>query len=381
VILAVGAVVMVVPQTVDIVRWHADHSPPPAADPRLWPTTLAPPKAANGTPRPDIYVIIPDDYERADAHKRYFNYDDSKFLSKLEERGFVVAHDNRSPYSDSESNVASLLNMDYLTNFGELLGSESEDVRLVQRVSENSRAARLLSSIGYDYIHLDTDEVSFAGGNPGISPLAPPDSFVNLVMRKSILRELGGPLGFDQGATNARFRSAIRSKFAELGSLPSGSRPKFVVFHTLLPHDPYMYDEHGGSVTYTAKKDIDLSNDAGRAAYIRQLEHTQVLLLDAVDQILARSPKPPAIIIEADEGFSAQPEVFGEAAGRDIRVKGLSAFHLPGVDNPRLPDPPNSVNALRVVFNEYFGTDYEMLDSVSHAEGDFPYQGEEIGVR
>ena len=379
-ILTVAAAAMVVPQVVNVVTWQASHSLPSATDPRLWPTSLEVPNVPSGVRPPDIYVIIPDDYARADVLQEYFHYDNSEFLTQLEQRGFIVSVDNRSPYSDSESNVASLLNMDYLTNFGNVLGDESQDVRLVKRVSEDNRAARLLSSIGYDYIQLDTDEVSFAGGNPGISSFAAPDSFANLLMRKTILREIGGPIGFDQSATEARYRDAIRSEFAKLGAIPDGPRPKFVVFHTLIPHDPYVYDERGRSVTYRADADIDLSSDAGRAAYIRQLRYTSQLLLDAVDQILANATTPPVIVIAADEGFQAEPEVFGEAAGREIRVKGLSAFYLPGLDHPSLPDPPNSVNDLRIVFNDYLGTHYAMLDSVSYAEGDFPYQGEEIDV-
>jgi hypothetical protein len=88
------------------------------------------------------------------------------------------------------------------------------------------------------------------------------------------------------------------------------------------------------------------------------------------------------IVLQADEGFSSEPEVFGEEAMLDIRVKGLSAFYLPGIDRPGVPDPPNSVNALRFVFNLYLGTHYEMLDSASYAEGDLPYDfSQEIPVR
>ena len=271
--------------------------------------------------------------------------------------------------------------MDYLTNFPRVLGKDSQDVRPVQRVSEDSRAARLLTSIGYDYVHLDTDEVTFAGGNPGISPLAPPDSFLNLWLRKSILRQVGGPLGFNQAATDERFRKSIRSEFSELHSIPTGTKPKFVVFHTLLPHDPYIFGAQGQSVTFPVQSDLDLSSDAGRAHYLRQLEFTSQQLLDSIDQILAHAKTPPVIVVQADEGFQAEPEVFGEAAMEDIRVKGLSAFYLPRLDQPGVPTPPNSVNVLRFVFNHYLGTHYEMLKSASYAEGDLPYEPKEIHVK
>jgi len=135
VILGVGAAVMVVPQAISVARYHADHPSISATDARLWPTALEKPVVPSGAALPDIYVIIPDDYARTDILTQYFHYDDSEFVAQLEQRGFVFSEQARSPYSDSESNIAALLNMDYLTNFARVLGKYSISVRPVQRVS------------------------------------------------------------------------------------------------------------------------------------------------------------------------------------------------------------------------------------------------------
>jgi hypothetical protein len=246
---------------------------------------------------------------------------------------------------------------------------------------EDNRAGRLLGSVGYRYVHLDTDDVTFAGGNPEISSLVPPDGFPNLWMRRSVLRLVGGPLGFDQSATDERFRDGIRSVFGKLAAVPAQPGPKFVVFHTLLPHDPYIFGARGQSVTFPGHSDESLATARGRAYYLRQLQFTDRLLLGAVDQILARSKTPPVIVVQADEGFQANPEPFGEAAMNDIRVKGLSAFHLPGRGRAGAPQPPNTVNSLRFVMNRYLGTHYPMLRSASYPEGDLPYDFKEMRVR
>ncbi len=180
VVLVVVAAVAVIPPAADIVRYQADHPGVAASDPRLWPTVLEPPVVASGDRPPDIFVIIPDDYARLDILQQYFHYDDQEFRDQLEQRGFVLNEHGRSPYSDSEMNVAALLNMDYLTNFADVLGADSQDVRPVQRVNEDNRAARLLASIGYDYVHIDTDEVSYAvatrASPPSLRPAASPTS-------------------------------------------------------------------------------------------------------------------------------------------------------------------------------------------------------------
>ena len=378
VILVVAAAAMVVPQAIKVVRYHSKNPLASADDPRLWPTALEAPSLPSGETPPDIFVIIPDDYARADILLQYFGYDDSEFLSELEQRGFVVSTENRSPYAYSELNIAALMNMDYLTNWPDVVGETSQDLNLVKRVSEDSRAARLLQSIGYDYVHLDTDEVTFAGGNPGISPFASPDSFSNLWLSKSILREFGGPFGFDDDAINARFRHSIGSEFAELRAIRSGPKPKFVVFHTLLPHDPFIFDADGKSITFPPEGDH--TGRLGMEYYVEQLKFLQTEMLDAIDEILANAATPPVIVIQADEGFEVDPDLFGEEASQDIRIKGMSALLLPGLDHPGLPDPPNSVNVLRFVFNHYFGTHYAMLDTVSHLEGDAPFEFTEIRV-
>lgn len=384
VVLLAAGLVMTLPQVLSIGLYEAHNRPPGPTDARLWPTTLQPPpRSPSGRP-PDIYVLVPDDYERADALKKYWNFDITPFLQALQRRGFVVSDHALSPYSDSESNVAALMNMDYLTNFGKVLGSSSEDVREVQRVIEDNRAARLLTSIGYDFVHLDTDEVTFAGGNPDISSLAAPDTFRTLWLQQSLLRPVGGPFGFNTHAVQRRFRASVQSEFARLQALRPGPRPKFVLFHTLLPHDPYVYDAKGSPVTFGGGED-QLASGAGRRHYLEQLKYTSTLLLDSVDAILAHATTHPVILIQSDEGFSANPQPFGEQAMLTMRVQGLAAFYLPGAGGvaggAKLPGPANSVNDLRLIFNTYFGARYPMLDTHSSPEGDYPYQFHDMRVR
>ncbi|MDQ1696961.1 MAG: hypothetical protein QOJ03_2314 [Frankiaceae bacterium] len=381
-VLAVMGLVLVVPQAVRLGRYDSQHPGLSARDPRLWPTALAAlPATASTTSRPDIYVIVPDDYARADVLAKYFHYDDSAFQQELRNRGFIVSAGTRSPYSDSESNIAALVNMDYLSRFPAVLGAKSEDVRPVKRVIEDNRAARLLATIGYRYVHIDTDEVTFAGGNPDISPFAPPDSFDNLWLHKSVLGSFGGPLGFNQAGMDARFRDSIRSEFAPLGNVPTGGQPNFVVFHTLLPHDPYLYGSHGQSVTFHRTTDESLSSPSGRAAYLQQLLYLNQLMLATIDRITAAHTGTPAVIlIQSDEGFESADGEFGAAAALDMRVKGLTALLLPGHAGAGLPDPPNSVNDLRFVLNQVFGSNYPMLPTASYPEGDYPYQFEPMKV-
>jgi len=193
VVLAVAAVVLVAGPTIRIVTYQVRHPVLSATDPRIWPRSLASPPAQDRSRLPDIFVLVPDDYPRPDVLRQYFHHTDTTFLDALRRRGFAIAPDERSPYSDSESNIAAEVNMDYLTGLPKILGSKSQDVRPVRRLIADNRAARLLEPLGYRYVHLDTDEVTFPTGNPDISSAAVPDSLENLWLQKTVLRVFGGP--------------------------------------------------------------------------------------------------------------------------------------------------------------------------------------------
>jgi hypothetical protein len=379
-ILGVAAVVVVVGPLTRIVLYQVDHRALAATDPRLWPDRLTKPVLPERSRLPDVYFLIPDDYARLDVLRRYFHYRDAEFVRQLAKRGFVVSPQARSPYSDSESNIASTLNMGYLDRLPKILGAKSQDVRPVRRVIADSRASRLLKSLGYRYVHLDTDEVTFPFGNPRLSSAAVPDSLENLWLQKTVLRMFGGPIGFDQVARDQRFRDSIDSIFSRLAVVAGEPGPKFVVFHTLLPHDPYVYGASGQSVTFPYHSDTALGSKVGMPYYLHQLEFVNRKLLEAVDAILARSKTHPVIVIQSDEGFQADSETFGEVAMQQIRVKGLAAFYLPGRAKAGVPQPPNTVNTLRFVFNRYFGTHYKPLRSASYPELDYPYQFKEMRV-
>jgi hypothetical protein len=302
------------------------------------------------------------------------------FAAQLKRRGFTISHDSRSPYSDSESNIAAALNMGYLDGLARILGKKSQDVRPLKTLMEDSRTSQIAQAGGYRYVHLDSDEVTFAAGNPNISSVAVPDSYPSLWLRKSVLRELGGRLGFDDGAQDERFRRDYRSSFARLDSAAAQPGPKLVVFHTLLPHDPYIFGARGQSVTFPSTSDEVIHSRLGMKYYLPQLEYVEHRLLHIVDTI-HRHSRDAVIVIQADEGFESGDNTFGEATARDIRVKGLLALSLPGVTGVRAPRPPNTVNTMRYVFNKLFGTSYRMLPSTSAPDGDYPYQWENFKVR
>ncbi|HOE02018.1 MAG TPA: hypothetical protein PKK24_02530, partial [Anaerolineaceae bacterium] len=82
-------------------------------------------------------------------------------------------------------------------------------------------------------------------------------------------------------------------------------------------------------------------------------------IIGVVDEILAQSEQPPVIIIQGDHGI---PRLKSENAKFQI----LNAYFLPGVTDHGLYPTISPVNSFRIVFNNYFNSDYELLPDKSY---------------
>ena len=102
------------------------------------------------SPRPDIYYIILDEYTRDEA---LGGFDNSQFISELEDRGFYVASQGTSNYNSSMKSIPSSLNMSYLDDLGQR--SPESDADLLNLGRYNALAA-ILKRIGYTYVHLES---------------------------------------------------------------------------------------------------------------------------------------------------------------------------------------------------------------------------------
>ena len=378
--LLVAATSLVLVSVVQIGLYHIQNPPVSVSDPRLWPTPLEEPVLTANESYPDIYYIVPDDYARTDILKEYLGYDNSQFILELEKRGFVIPEQGRSPYSNSISNMASALNLDYLNNFANVLGENSQNTLMVTQVLEDNRASHFLEALGYQYIHIGSDHTTFPGENPTISPIAAPDSMTYLWLRASILRAFGGKFGFNDAASDERFRQSVLLAFDRLKATSEIPGPKFVFFHTLIPHDPFVFGPYGEKVTFPDPTGTRHDTQEGIPFYVGQLRFSNQLLMESFDAILANSNLPPIILLQADEGHEVTEETFGMEITQDIRVKGISAFYIPGKDVSGLPQNLNIVNTFRYLFDLRFGTHFGMLENASYRDGDFLFQPVELHV-
>ncbi|MCW3118211.1 MAG: hypothetical protein JWM28_2293, partial [Chitinophagaceae bacterium] len=99
--------------------------------------------------KPDIYLILLDQYAGKMALKDVFNFDNTQFETELNLRGFHVAKKSSSNYNLTPFSMASLLNMDYL---GSAMGVKKHlNVAYSYRLIRNSNVLHFLTAIGYQF--------------------------------------------------------------------------------------------------------------------------------------------------------------------------------------------------------------------------------------
>lgn len=330
-----------------------------------------------GRDYPDIYYIILDGYARADIMKERFGFDNSQFIDFLKSRGFSVAARSRPNYASTYLSLASSLNFMYLDSLAALIRPGSTNRGPLAGLTANSRVMAILKHHGYTTI-------SFASGFLGtefrnadifLSPRLALSEFQNVLLATTPLPPLIELLThrsqFDVQRDLLMFQLRMLPQAARAG------RPVFVFCHMLFAHPPFVFGPHGEKVNppgYFSFIDDDQFQAVGGAraredfnkAYLGQVAFLNLKLEETIDRILAASPRPPVIVLQADHGRSLvlhQAAVGPEQVYERMAI--LNACLFPG-DTTFFYDSITPVNTFRLILNRLFATDYPLLPDKSY---------------
>jgi hypothetical protein len=128
--------------------------------------------------------------------------------------------------------------------------------------------------------------------------------------------------------------------------------PKFVFAHFLVPHPPFIFAPNG-----------EFAWAEGRAeGYLSNVAFIDSQIVSVVAEIIEKSKTPPVIIIMGDHGATGIPKL----ETPQWRMSILNAYYVNEQAQQDLYDSITPVNTFRVVFNNYFGTDYPLLEDLSY---------------
>ena len=326
-------------------------------------------KLANGI-SPDIYVIVLDGYGRQDVLENIYRYDNSEFISRLQERGFYVASKNHSNYIQTAYSMTSFWNMDYIQPWD----SSSEYAQYLVKPIQNNRVFRSLDEIGYTTVSTEggVHYTEIKNSDVYLSNSLPLNNFETLLLMDSPLEPLSDmfDLGLPLNTYKNHYRR-IQYQLDTLKNIPADvPGPKIVYAHILAPHPPFVFDEdghiqeHENPFTLAEGSAYQSSVEAYWNGYREQVKFVNREIMKVVDDILLKSETPPIILIMGDHGPSSMFKWTMEDPGCIWeRTSNLYAILLPEHQNDgTVYDSISPVNTFRVIFNTYFGTDLPLLE-------------------
>ena len=163
-------------------------------------------------------------------------------------------------------------------------------------------------------------------------------------------------------------RDQVLCVFSELEEVHHNyDKPIFVFSHMMLPHSPYVFGANGEELSPESLELgwQGLEND--KEGYLNQLKFTNKKIQHFITKVIDESEIPPIIIIQGDHGLKSEMEDLNNPTDKELkeRFSILNAYYIP-TKNESLEQNITPVNSFRIIINELFNEQLEMLPNTNY---------------
>ena len=324
---------------------------------------------------PDVYYLILDEYARNDALIDYHDFSNHELTEFLENKGFHIAKNSFANYPMSVQSIPAIMNMDYINFLADEIGTEVRNYKPLNEKNyglyPNNMVIKNFKEMDYKIITFNTFALHLHENPLSDKTFCHRDKFlldnrlVDVLARTSIFgyyveRWAEGEL---RQATLCAFEN-----FADAGNV--FDEPVFVWAHVMLPHPPWIFGPNGEEITpgkpllITDNPEFRDSGWEPKIQYIQQVQFANKKTIEVIENILENN-KNVIIIIQGDHGTAWETN-WMDPSKDDAwqRLRNFDAIYFPDEDKRvQLNDDRTLVNTFRIVFNSYFGSDYEILEN------------------
>jgi Sulfatase len=323
--------------------------------------------------KPDVYHLMLDSMGRPDVLADRYGIDADRYLAQLRGLGFDVGRSyGHANYVQTHLSLSSMLNVEYLDSLVSAQGRAQRRGPLRELILK-SRVPSTFRALGYEIEYIGSGYLS-----NGAFPEAERCDCPQLMYAESELGTLSLtpfewllPLAF--GHRGHYLRSVKVFELFERAR--SGTRPRYVFAHTMLPHPPFVADENG-AFTPPDKRlsgaDASFFNgpaDEYRRGYHAQATYALRRAVQSASRIIEssrREGRPAVVILTGDHGprmgFDARQPTADSGL---FALPVLLAIRWPEHDTPQ-ESPRSLVNIYRSVFRTAFGMDLPPLPDLGY---------------
>ncbi|MDD6023966.1 MAG: hypothetical protein PUC06_07000 [Oscillospiraceae bacterium] len=323
--------------------------------------------------KPNVYFFLFDEYGGYECLEHYYKYDNSPFYDAMEQRGFTVTKSCHNTESIlTVTLVPNLMNMNYVAE--DSMSVKTRDAMLVmpnffRTFRDNGYAINLINHVDYfgtEGCTVLTENQSrrtisdYLLKNSLYHYLKPVKDLLNMFIKADYVATYTDALfnAMDAGRSCTQF---------------VGEGPTLTMGYFQTPHAPTILDKNG--------KLVDNYENVGWCwgefqYYLGQLEFVNSFILEAVDNIIANDPDA-LIILQSDHGVRQAKHYYelGWWTTYDAPTENLYQQNIMNFVRYRGETFPIEgeigINSLRIILNQVFGTDYEMIEPIYYTEGEF----------
>jgi hypothetical protein len=312
-------------------------------------------KECSNCEKPDIYLLILDEYAGQKTLIDKFQFDNSEFLSYLRSRNFHIVPGSKSNYNLTLFSVASMLSLDKL-RISNYKKPSTKDFILAGLKLNQSPVGKYFQRNGYEiynlslfsflnlpshfkhsYVRNFVEELKSRTLTGHIQHL-----YQQMFVFNSKKNEKGDSVSLDFNYNNALINFFLQDSFRS-------NKPKFVYAHFLMPHFPHLLNEKG--------QFNDLKSQYSQDTYLGYLKYCNLRIMPVIDKILSSSITPPIILLMSDHGFRG----FAKPADPKYYFMNLNAIYLPDQNYDAWYDSVSNVNQFRILLNQEFNQNLPLL--------------------
>jgi hypothetical protein len=306
--------------------------------------------------KPDIYLLVMDEYASTKALKQYWNYDNSKFDSFLLKNNFNLIQHSRSNYNFTIFSMASVLGMNYIPR---------SDLNFVNRKNYYSAFQYIYSSAVPSFLESQGYAIeNYSYFNMKGHPYKLGSKFLPFGFRTIYNQTFAGraQIAIEKRLGKRPWQSDdyfwpfydLTYKFKVIkGQVVSNGHPRFLYMHVFAPHLPFFTDSAGklkpAEMIYNESKARNIK------AYTDFLAYSNSLLEDLIFSINKQTKGEAVIILMGDHGFRKK-EV--RSPGNEHQFMNMLAVHLPVSSKDTLPQINTLVNLFPAVLNTSLKTHF-----------------------
>lgn len=320
--------------------------------------------ASSITKKPDIYLVVFDAYPGQISLQNYFQFDNSRTIQHLRNKGYYVPDTFQSNYNLTIGSMNSEFNMQYVNSKALYPWNHFS---LYLKSFRAIRDAHLISFLQQQHYRIVNNSIFELGNSPQQFEFPILKKGLDAIHLKMLHQQLWRHFGWivNKGKWKIDFmfrRGYLRGHLLNQEILKATLEPKkdpspqFMYSHVVMPHDPYFTDSTGKLLDF---EHITAYRDTFRTFFIDYLKYTNQRLRNLADSLVSMHPDA-IVILQSDHGWRQYP-----SNQRHLMYNNFLAIHLPDSAYQQLQPLRSNVNLFRILLNHYFGQQMPLLPDSS----------------